>query len=81
MRKFIIKWLIKLLKRKEPEIIDTSTTPTLDMINKLVVNLVNKKVDEHKSIKTKAYYIAEKDGFTKTPEEYWKMAEEKIKND
>jgi hypothetical protein len=70
---------MKLFKRKEPEIIDTSTTPALDMINKIVTDLVNKKVVEHKSIETDAYYIAEKDGFKKPPEEYWKMAEEKNK--
>ena len=80
MYKFI-KMFIKIFKRKEPVIIDTSTTPALDMINKLVTDLVNKKVDEHKSIETDAYYIAEKDGFTKTPEEYWKIAEEKVNND
>ena len=38
-------------------------------------NFPTKIVDKHKEIELKAYLIAEQDGFSKPPEEYWLIAE------
>ena len=43
-----------------------------------ISNVPIKTIDNHKEIELKAYLIAEQDGFSKSPEEYWLIAERLI---
>lgn len=61
---------------KEPSSIN-DTARVVKVLDDILKNAIKKDIDED-SIRIEAYYIAEKDGFMKSSEEYWTMAENKI---